>query len=88
MSITTAIADNNSCWSAIRTHFNQETGTETNLRAWNVEICAPRIKEKRCNEFSGGVLFLSKPFSRVICLLSSRSTGPYTKIWFTRGEKI
>lgn len=85
MSIITAIADNDSRWYAIRTHFNQETRAESNLRAWNVEIFAPKIKEKRRNEFSGVVSFLNKPlFSRY--LFAKFDVRKFlNKIWFTRG---
>lgn len=85
MSITTAIADNNSRWYAIRTHFNQETRAETNLRSWNVEVFAPRIKEKRRNEFSGVVSFLSKPFFPRYLFAKFEVDTYLHKVWFTRG---
>lgn len=49
-------------WYAIRTHLNQESRAECNLRAWNVELFCPKIEVKRRNEFSGVVTSLTKPF--------------------------
>jgi len=85
MSINTAIAENNSHWYAIRTHFNQETRAETNLRAWNVESFFPKIKERRRNEFSGAISFLTKPFFPRYLFAKFEVDRFLHKVWFTRG---
>src|SRR5829696_3955509 len=48
-------------WYAIRTHVNQESRADTNLRAWQLETFFPKIKEQRRNQFSGAVTSLTKP---------------------------
>lgn len=85
MSINTAIADNNSRWYAVRTHLNQENRAEANLRAWNVEIYYPKIKEKRRNEFSGAVSVLTKPFFPRYLFAKFDVEKLLHKVWFTRG---
>ena len=58
---------NNSAWYAIRTHVNQESRAEANLRAWQLETFSPKVKEKRRNQFSGAITTLTKPlFSRYL----------------------
>ena len=52
---------NNSKWYALRSHLNQETRAEANLRAWQLETFLPRVKEKRRNQFNGAITTLTKP---------------------------
>lgn len=85
MSINSAIAENNSHWYAIRTHFNQETRAETNLRAWKVESFFPKIKERRRNEFSGAISFLTKPFFPRYLFAKFNVEKLLHKVFFTRG---
>ena len=74
----------NSHWYAIRTHLNQENRAEANLRAWNVEIFYPKIKEKRRNQFTGALSSVTKPFfSRYLFAFFPEQM--LHKIWFTRG---
>ena len=83
MNINTSTLQN-SHWYAIRTHLNQENRAEANLRAWNVEIFYPKIKEKRRNQFSGALSSVTKPFfSRYLFALFPEQM--LHKIWFTRG---
>ena len=75
----------NSNWYAIRTHLNQETRAEANLRAWNVETFYPKIKDQRRNAFSGALTPVTKPFfSRYLFARFNIEQGLH-KIWFTRG---
>ncbi|MFP5261322.1 MAG: hypothetical protein ACLGJB_05385, partial [Blastocatellia bacterium] len=38
-----------------------EQRAESNLRAWDVETFAPRVREARVNQFTGAHSFLIKP---------------------------
>ncbi len=87
MSINTAIAENSSHWYAIPTHFNQETRAETNLRAWNVESFFPKVKERRRNEFSGAISFLTKPFFPHYLFAKFNVEKLLHKVWFTRAAR-
>jgi transcriptional antiterminator RfaH len=71
-------------WFAIHTHLNQENRAEANLRAWKVETFYPKIKEHRCNQFSGAVTSLTKPFFPQY-LFARFDTEVLHKVWFTRG---
>lgn len=75
----------NSHWYAIRTHLNQENRAEANLRAWNVEVFYPKIKEQRRNQFSGTCTSLTKPFFSRYLFARFNVEQVFHKIWFTRG---
>ena len=85
MHSNTAITDNNSHWYAIRTHLNQENRAAANLRAYNIEVFFPRIKEKRRNQFSGAITFLTKPFFGRYLFARFNVEQLLHKVWFTRG---
>jgi len=72
-------------WYAIRTHLNQENRAEANLRAWNVEVFYPRIKEQRRNQFTGALTSLTKPFFSRYLFAHFNADKALHKIWFTRG---
>lgn len=75
----------NSHWYAIHTHLNQEIRTGPNLKAWNVKTFFPKIKETRCNQFSGALTSLTKPFFPRY-LFARLILNNYThEVWFTRG---
>ena len=75
----------NSYWYAIHTHLNQENRTEANLKAWNVETFFPKIKEQRCNQFSGALTSLTKPFFPRYLFARFDLKKLLHKVWFTRG---
>ena len=75
----------NSQWYAIRTHLNQENRAAANLRAWDVEIFYPKIKEHRRNQFSGACTSLTKPFFSRYLFARFNVEQVLHKIWFTRG---
>lgn len=52
---------NDSKWYAIRTHSNQESRADANLKAWQLETFLPKIREQRRNPFSGAFVSLTKP---------------------------
>jgi transcriptional antiterminator RfaH len=72
-------------WFAIHTHLNQENRAEANLRAWNVETFFPKIKEQRCNQFSGMRTSLTKPFFPRYIFARFDLNQLLHKVWFTRG---
>jgi len=74
----------NSCWYALHTHLHQEERAAANLRAWNVELFYPKLREQRRNKFSGAVTCLTKPFFPRY--LFARFDGDQLhKVCFTRG---
>ena len=72
-------------WYAIRTHINQENRAEANLRAWNVEVFYPKIKEQRRNQFSGAFTSMTKPFFSRYLFARFNAEKALHKVWFTRG---
>jgi transcriptional antiterminator RfaH len=72
-------------WYVIHTHPKQEERTNSNLRAWNIETLAPRIREHRYNQFSGKKSIITKPlFSRYIFARFPLNSMLH-KIRYTRG---
>jgi transcriptional antiterminator RfaH len=72
-------------WYAIHTKPQEETRAEMNLRAWEVETFAPRIRQLSRHPFAGQQTLVSKPlFSRYI-FARFRVEELLHKIWFTRG---
>lgn len=71
------------CWYAIRTHARQETRAEENLRSWNVETFAPRIRERR---YSHGTYVpkIKHLFPRYI-FARFKGDEMFHKVTFTRG---
>src|SRR5215213_2700382 len=54
-------------WYVVRTHLKQESRAEFNLKAWNVEVFSPLVKERRVNEFSSVAVAYTAPlFPRYI----------------------
>jgi transcriptional antiterminator RfaH len=84
MNSNTSTPDN-SHWYALRTHLNQENRAEANLRAWNVEIFYPKIREQRRNHFSGALTSFTKPFFSRYLFARFDAEQKLQKIWFTRG---
>lgn len=76
---------NNSAWYAIRTHKNQESRAEANLRAWQLETFFPKIKEQRRNQFSGAVTSLTKPLFPSYLFVRFDLQRLFHKVSFVRG---
>lgn len=47
-------------WYAVQTKPREEERADSNLRAWGVETCAPKVKESRINQFTNRPSFVSK----------------------------
>ena len=79
------IVEDAPCWYALHTNPNQESRAYSNLRGWNIEAFAPRIKERRINPFNGVSTFVTRPlFPRYIFARFSVNALLH-KIMFTRG---
>ena len=48
-------------WYVVQTKPREEERADDNLRAWKVETLAPKIKNRRVNEFSNRCTFITKP---------------------------
>ena len=72
-------------WYVIYTKPQQESRAESNLRAWNIETFAPKIREPRYNEFTGKPTYVTKPFfPRYIFARLSAGVMPH-RAGFVRG---
>lgn len=70
-------------WYAIRTHSRQETRAEENLRAWNVETFAPRIRERRYTR--GAYVPKIKPLFPRYIFARFKVNEMFHKVSYTRG---
>ena len=74
-----------SSWYALRTKAKQEDRADSNLRGWQVKTFAPKIKERRYNEFSGKVSYLVKPLFPGYIFARFKLDDLLHKVRFTRG---
>jgi transcriptional antiterminator RfaH len=72
-------------WYVVYTKPKQEERAVFNLRAWNVEVFAPRLKERRRNEFTGKVSWHVKPMFPRYIFARFRTNELLHKVNFTRG---
>lgn len=72
-------------WYAIRTRPMQEDRAARNLEAWQVEVFNPRLKERRCNEYTGKPTYLSKPLFTRYIFARFDAGRLLNKVSFTRG---
>jgi transcriptional antiterminator RfaH len=72
-------------WYAVHTHPKQENRAESNLRAWNVEIFLPRIRDARFNEFTGKPTYIVKPLFPGYLFARFAINNLLHKIRYTRG---
>lgn len=78
------VADNTR-WYAIHTHPKQENRAECNLKAWNVEIFLPKIRDCRLNEFTDAPSYFIKPLFPRYLFARFAPNDLLHKIRFTRG---
>jgi len=63
--MTLGEADDRACWYAVRTKSKEEDRADNNLRSWQVQTFAPKLKGRRTSGYDHG--YVSKPlFSRYI----------------------
>ena len=72
-------------WYAVRTKAKEELRAEMNLRAWGVETFAPRIREKRVNQFTGQPTFFNKPLFHRYIFARFDASKLLHKVYYTRG---
>jgi transcriptional antiterminator RfaH len=83
--MNTSPTENSTYWYAIRTKSKQEDRADSNLRAWQVKTFAPRIKERRYNEYSGKDSYLVKPLFPGYIFARFKVDELLHKVKFTRG---
>lgn len=72
-------------WFLIHTHPKQEERTTVNLQARNVETFAPRMREWRCNQFTGEGHWLSKPLFARYVFARFELERMFHQVRYTRG---
>src|SRR5262245_34285060 len=72
-------------WYAIHTRPKQENRAEGNLKAWDVEIFFPRIRDCRFNEFTGVPSYSTKPLFPGYLFARFALDDLLHKVRFTRG---
>lgn len=73
------------CWYAIHTKPKQERRAEMNLRAWNIEAFAPKVRARRRGRPQNGSLYMEKPlFPRYLFARFDVKTYSH-RVIFTRG---
>ncbi|HVG19704.1 MAG TPA: transcription termination/antitermination NusG family protein [Blastocatellia bacterium] len=79
--------DNNSVlsWYVVHTNPRQEQRAEYNLKAWNVETFAPRVREIRKNKFTGEQSYVVKPLFAGYIFARLNLESLFHKVRFTRG---
>lgn len=72
-------------WYAIYTKPKEEHRADQNLAAWGVETLAPKILERRVNEFSGKPTYFTKPLFPRYIFARFDAERLMRKVHFTRG---
>jgi transcriptional antiterminator RfaH len=79
------IESDDSGWYAVYTKPQQESRADANLRAWNIETFAPKIREPRYNEFTGRPTYVTKPFFPRYIFARFSAGASLHKVCFVRG---
>jgi transcriptional antiterminator RfaH len=72
-------------WYAIYTKPKEEPRADMNLAAWGVETLAPKILERRTNEFSGKPSYFVKPLFPRYIFARFNAERLLRKVHYTRG---
>jgi transcriptional antiterminator RfaH len=72
-------------WYVVHTNPKQEERANNNLRAWGVETLNPRLRTRRCNQFTGAPSYISRPLFPRYIFAKFNACEQLPKIWFTRG---
>lgn len=72
-------------WYAIYTKAMAESRVGNNLRAWGLEIFAPKIKVRHDNQFTGKPVYMTRPLFPRYIFARFRLSGLMHKVTFTRG---
>jgi transcriptional antiterminator RfaH len=77
--------ENTASWYAVYTKPKQEERVDCNLRAWQVETFAPKIKERQVNQFSGKATYVTRHLFPKYIFARFDADVLLHKIHFTRG---
>lgn len=72
-------------WYAVYTKPKEEQRADQNLAAWGVETLAPKIQERRTNEFTGRPTYFTKPLFPRYIFARFDAERLLRKVRFTRG---
>jgi transcriptional antiterminator RfaH len=72
-------------WYAVYTRPKEEQRAELNLASWGVEVLAPKILERRTNEFSGRPSYFVKPLFPRYIFARFDAERLLRKVHYTRG---
>lgn len=73
------------CWYVIHAKPQQEDRADSNLRAWQVETFAPKIRNRQYNKYTGKTTYVIKPLFPGYIFARFRATELWHKVRFTRG---
>jgi transcriptional antiterminator RfaH len=74
-------------WYAINTKPREEDRVDRNLTAWGVETFAPRVKQKRFNQFTGKATGVSQPLFPRYIFARFDVNKLLHKVYYTRGVR-
>lgn len=77
--------NNAPCWYVIHTKPKQEDRANFNLKAWNVETFAPKIKEPRRDASKGKLTYVIQHLFPLYIFARFRASDLLHKVCFTRG---
>jgi transcriptional antiterminator RfaH len=72
-------------WYAIQTKPKQERRAESNLRAWNIEVFTPKIRERRHSRSFSGSPYIVKPLFPRYLFARFKIESCFHRVIFTRG---
>jgi transcriptional antiterminator RfaH len=72
-------------WYVVHTNPKQEERANSNLRAWGVETLNPKLRKRRCNQFTGALSYIAQPLFPRYIFAKFDAARQLPKIWFTRG---
>ena len=72
-------------WYVIHTNPRQEERSHDNLRAWQVETLAPKIRERSYHPITGKPKYVTRPFFSRYIFARFKLSELFHKIRFTRG---
>lgn len=72
-------------WYVIHTNPRQEERADSNLKGWNVETFAPRVRQPRFNQYTGESNYINKPLFAGYIFARFNLKELSHKVSFTRG---
>jgi transcriptional antiterminator RfaH len=72
-------------WYVVHTQCKQEDRADDNLKAWNIETFAPKLRERRNHPFTGETVYVIKPLFTGYIFARFDLWTQFHKVRFTRG---